>query len=99
MAGQVLSPPPLTRAVLTLGEAALVPMLTGTLMTGALAPGISTLLLVQVTVLAVLALQSQPVPQLVAGSVAVMPVGSVSLTVYTPVVAEVALLALLTVMA
>jgi hypothetical protein len=68
--------------VLTLGEAALAPMLTGTVMTGALAPGISAALLVQLTTVAVLALQSQPVPQPLAGigRTAVMPVGSVSLT-------------------
>ena len=60
---------------------------TGTVITGALAPGISWAVLVHCTVVVVLALQSQPLPLGVA--LAVTPVGSVSVTVMVPVVAAV----------
>ena len=87
VAGQVVSPPPLVRAALRTGDVALAAMFTGTVITGALAPGISWAVLVHCTVVVVLALQSQPLPLGVA--LAVTPVGSVSVTVRVPVVAAV----------
>ena len=89
-AGQLASPPPLVVAVLTAGEAVPTPIVTGTLITGALEPGNSTAVVVQFTCVVVLAEQSQPVPE--GTAVVVMPAGSGSLTVTTPDVLDVPVL-------
>jgi hypothetical protein len=80
----VVSPPPVTLAVFAAGEAVPFAIITGTLITGALPPGSNTALVVQLTFVAVLALQSQPVPLGVA--VVVIPLGSGSVTVMLPAV-------------
>jgi hypothetical protein len=82
--GHVPSPPPVTVAVFTDGDTALTATVTGALITGALPPGSNTAAVVQLTVVAVLALQSHPVPLGVA--VVVIPLGNASLTVSVPLV-------------
>ena len=83
-AGQLASPPPLAVPVLIAGEAVPTPIVTGTVIGGALEPGSSTCAVVQLTVVVVLAEQSQPVPDGVA--VVVMPAGSGSPIVIVPAV-------------
>lgn len=80
--GHVPSPPPVTVAVFVAGELVPFAIATGTLITGAFPPGNNTALVVQITFVAVLVLQSQPEPLGVA--VAVIPPGSTSVTVMTP---------------
>jgi hypothetical protein len=82
--GHVPSPPPVTVAVFVAGEPVPFAIATGTLITGAFPPGSNTALVVQLTFVAVLALQSQPEPLGVA--VAVIPAGSASTTVIVPAV-------------
>ena len=83
-AGQLVSLPPLTVAVFVAGEAVLTAIVTGALITGALPPGSSTALVLQLICVAVLALQSHPAPLGVA--VVVMPAGNGSVTVIDPLV-------------
>jgi len=83
-AGHEASPPPDTVAVFTAGDAVPTATVIGALITGALPPGNSTVGVVQLTVVAALALQFQLVPLGVA--VVVIPGGNVSLTLIAPAV-------------
>ena len=79
-----MSPPPCTVAVFVDGDAALTAIVTGTLITGALAPGTNTVFVVQLTFVVVLALQFHIVP--VGAAVVEIPVGNGSVTVIAPAV-------------
>lgn len=79
-----MSPPPVTAAVFTAGEAVPTAIATGTLITGALPPTANTAAVVQLTFVGVLALQFQPAPLGVA--VVVTPLGSASVMVMFPAV-------------
>ena len=83
-AGQLPSPPPVTLPVLLIEDAVPAATVIGILITGALPPGNSTVVVVQVTCVLVLVLQFQPLPLGVA--VVVIPAGRVSLTVIVPAV-------------